>query len=251
MVFVFGASIALLHAHGGNHSGSGNGHQITVHFLNTGVQPGARARIRIQENHGIFLIRIQHAAPGTYDVVLDGGIVDMITVRNNGNGLIVRRLASSTRQRNGNIPTASYDPRGSEVELSLQGVDILMADVPATPAESNARVEIEIDLDDLGVVAGEAEAEFEERRGRMKFEVEIEDIAPGTYDVLVGGVMVGTIEADPGEDEAEIDFDSRPSLGDDDDEDELDLLLTFDPRGQEIVVQQNGVPLFSGTLPLT
>lgn len=59
---------------------------------------------------------------------------------------------------------------------------------------------------------------------------------------------------DQGEDDDDHDGDDDGNHdGDDDDvddDDDMDCLLTFDPRGMEIVIQQNGVALFSATLPL-
>ena len=224
---------------------------IKCSFLNTGVQTQAKARIFVMDNRAqdFFMIVVKKATPGDYDVALDGALVDTLTVRSNGTGRIVRRLSTSTSNGHRKFPTANYDPRGGELDLQLAGVSILTCDVPTTPA--NARVEIEFDLTNLGVVPGDAEAEFEARNGRMQFEVELDHVAPGSYDLLVGGVIVGQIVVEPGDDDEEIEFDSDPSADDDDDDDGMDLLLTFDPRGKEIVIQQNGVPLFSGIFPLT
>jgi hypothetical protein len=241
-------AVMLCTSVGQAHAGQSN--LIKCSFMNTGVQPAAKARIHVMDNRAqdFFQIIVHKATPGTYDVALDGAIVDSLTVRPNGLGRIVRRLSTSTSNGHRKFPTANYDPRGGELSVQLAGVSILTCDVPTTPA--NAKVEIELDLTNLGVVPGDAEAEFEARNGRMEFEVELDHVAPGSYDLLVGGVLVGTIVVEPGDDDEEIEFDSNPSAGDDDDDDEMDLLLTFDPRGKEIVIQQNGVPVFSGLFPL-
>ena len=88
----------------------------------------------------------------------------------------------------------------------------------------------------------------------MKFEVRIEDAVPGTYDLIVGGSNVGQIVVGvDGDGEVEFDSVNGTSVmeedGEDESEDSMDLLLTFDPRGQTIEIQQSGVTDFSGTLP--
>ena len=236
-------------------AGSGHGSQVKFFLMNTGVQPAATGKLLFVSNpaQSMMKLSVSKMTPGIYDVVLDGAVVDQLTVNSKGKGQLRHRSLLASKKSTGSpIP---YDPRGAELAIASAGTALLEGDIPETPAEGQEHVEIEAELTNLGVVSGEAEASFEARSGRMQFEVELEDAPPGTYDLLVDGVKVGDITVGPGG-EGEIEFDSVPSVGDDDDDqgDEegggLDLLLTFDPRGKEIVIGQAGVAQFSTIFPL-
>ncbi|HET9481034.1 MAG TPA: hypothetical protein VFP98_04690 [Candidatus Polarisedimenticolia bacterium] len=218
-----------------------------VFFLNMGVQAGAHGKLMMIENRAqtFFKINLKRMAPGTYDVVLNGAIVDTIIVDASGEGQL--RYRHRTRGKGAGTPLP-YDPSGSEIAIQAAGIAILAANIPATPEEAFLKTEIVIDLTNLGVAPGHAEAEFEARFGRMEFEVEVEDAAPGVYELMVDGVKVADITVDASG-RGEVEFDSRPST--DDDGDDLDLLLTFDPRGKSISVMQNATDLFSATFPMT
>ncbi|MBW2315946.1 MAG: hypothetical protein JRH10_17385 [Deltaproteobacteria bacterium] len=76
------------------------------------------------------------------------------------------------------------------------------------------------------------------------FRVEIEDVAEGSYDLLVGGVLRGSFTAAfdvvQGQVRGEIEFDSDP-------DDPGTLLLDFDPRGQTVeIVEFAGATVLIG-----
>ena len=86
-------------------------------------------------------------------------------------------------------------------------------------------------------VSGSGHADFEERPDRTEFSVEAEDLPNGTYRILVGGVDRGELVIALGVGETE--FRSPVETG--------KVLLTFDPRGQEIEVHDaQGAVLTSG-----
>jgi hypothetical protein len=134
------------------------------------------------------------------------------------------------------------------VEVALTGTIMLSAQVPATPQEAHALIDIQFDLTPGVSVTGTAHAEYRSRFGRARFDVEVTGAVPGTYDLMVGGAIVGQITVDA-TGRGEIEFDSRPGV-DADGGGELSLLLTFDPRGQAVEVQQTSVAMFSGSFPL-
>ncbi|HET6373920.1 MAG TPA: hypothetical protein VFG76_11475 [Candidatus Polarisedimenticolia bacterium] len=220
--------------------------QIKYYFLNSGVQPKAAGKIIMVSNPAqtFFTIVVSHMTPGPYDVVLNGAVVDVLSVGANGEGKLTHR--SSKNGKPGGT-ALSYDPRGGDLAIMATGVELLGAVIPLTPAEAQAKVEVEIDLANMGVGAGSAQAELTARFGRMQFEVQLDDAAPGTYDLLVGGVKVGEVVVGAGG-TGHVDFDSRPSS--DDDDDGLALLLTFDPRGQQIQLMQGGAAMFAAMFPL-
>lgn len=222
---------------------------IRAYMLNTGVRPAARGKIVF--SHGArqsaLTLTARKLAPSTtYDVVVDGRVVDRVSTNAAGNGRIVRR----SRARAGHAAGLAFDPRGAKVEISGPDGTELEADVPECDDDGGVLDETRLDLTAAAGVSGTARAEFREKEGRMKFEVTVEGAVPGVYDLVVGGAAAGQITVGVDGD-GEIEFDSVPSTGDDLDDDAsdaMDLLLTFDPRGQTIEIQQAGVTSFSGTL---
>ena len=222
--------------------------QMKVYFLNTGVQTQAQGKLLLVANRAqtFFTIKVTGMTPGAYDLLLDGAVVDALTVRSDGEG----KVSHGTRvnPRHGVTPLP-YDPRGGDLSIQAAGVDMLMASVPATAAEAQQKIQIRTDLTNMGVQTGAtARATLVSRFGRIQFEVEMESALPGTYDLMVDGVKVAQIEADA-TGFGEVEFDSRPS-SDDGDDDSLDLLLTFDPRGRAISIMQGTASLFAEMFPL-
>jgi hypothetical protein len=230
------------------HAGSGHKNLIKIYFLNTGVQPQAGGKVQFMQNpaQNQFKIKVSHMTPGVYDVVVNGAVVDALTVNPDGCGKVQYRMHFKNHRMGGPLP---YDPRGAEVGIQAAGVILLEASVPSTPEEAFEKIEISTELVNLGVISGTARAQFKMKFGRMQFEVEMNGAIPGTYELLVDGVKKADIVVGA-DGHGEVEFDSRPSSDDEDGDDALDLPLTFDPRGASIVIQQAAVADFSGTLPL-
>lgn len=217
---------------------------IKFFFLNTGVQPQAQGKILFVSNpaQSFFTILVSHLTPGTYDVGLNGAVVDSITVNTKGVGTVSHGTGKN------NATSLPYDPRGGELTIQATGTELLDARIPSTAAAAQQKTEIDIDLSNMGIDPGSAEAVFRSRFGRMQFEVDLHGSAPGTYDLTVGGTKVGQIVVDL-QGKGRIEFDSMPSS--DDNDEGLALRLTFDPRGQEIQVMQNGMADFQAMFPQT
>ena len=87
------------------------------------------------------------------------------------------------------------------------------------------------------------DADFDLSSDEVEFDVEIEDVPVGTYELQVGGVTRGMIDVvdTPSGPEGEIEFGSPP--------DPDEVLLDFDPRGQDIDVLDNGVVILTNVAP--
>ena len=221
--------------------------QMKVFFLNSGVQAQATGKLLFVTNRAqtFFMINVQRMTPGSYDIVLNSAIVDTITVNGSGEGRVLHRFRVNPRHAD---PPLSYDPRGGELEIQATGTTLLMASVPSDPAVAQQKTLIQIDLTNMAAQVGAtANATLTARFGRMKFEVEVHGAVTGTYDLLVDGVKVADIAVNSNG-FGEVQFDSRPST--DEDDDGLDLLLTFDPRGKDVSIMLGVVPQFEGSFPL-
>ncbi|NKI36605.1 hypothetical protein HFP89_15645 [Wenzhouxiangella sp. XN79A] len=115
------------------------------------------------------------------------------------------------------------------------GDDVPRGTVPET---------FDIALVPTGVIPGASgDADFELRPGEVEFDVEIEDLPVGSYELRIGGVTRGTIEVvdTASGPEGELEFGSPPDAD--------ELLLDFDPRGQDIDVLDNGVIILTNVAP--
>lgn len=88
-------------------------------------------------------------------------------------------------------------------------------------------------------ITGSGHADYEERPDRTEFSVEVEDIVDGSYRIVVGGVDQGGLTVNLGTGKTE--FRSPVEAG--------KILLTFDPRGKVIEVQDDqGAVLTTGDM---
>ncbi len=78
--------------------------------------------------------------------------------------------------------------------------------------------------------------------GSAKFEVEVEHFAPGSYDLIVGGISRGTIVIEAGESDGQIEFDTVPSGSG-------EILLDFNPAGQTLSILIGAIEHFNGQAP--
>jgi hypothetical protein len=144
-----------------------------------------------------------------------------------------------------------FDPRGQLIEIkNASGTFFshLFGDGSATPGTGGGATVpgvITIALFNSGADDNAtAKAEFKrDERGRESFEVEVEDLDAGSFEVLVDGVVRGTIQIEPASDgtRGRIKFDDEPAA----DEAPLD----FDPLGAVITIRKDGVTFFQRSFP--
>lgn len=223
--------------------------QMKIYFINTGVQTSAVGKLMFVANpaQSFFTIKVGGLTPGDYDLMLNGAVIDTITVNQDGEGKVTYR--SRVHPRHGTSTPLPYDPRGGVLEIQSVGVAVLSASIPFTAAEAQQKLTIHTDLTNMGIQPGAtAGATLTSRFGRIQFEVEVDDALPGTYDLAVDGVTMAQITVDA-TGSGQVRFDSRPST-DEDGDDGLDQLLTFDPRGKTLTIVQGTDTDFSELFPL-
>lgn len=222
----------------------------------TAAAPGASGTLELEVRPGRaeLELEVRGLPVGDYQFTVDGEVVAIVTVvvdDGDTEGELELQSPAGPGEE-----LLDFDPRGKSVAVVQDETVFLTGNVPEAgdfPGGGTGgnpppfgESEIEITLMNLGVYpAGEAEAELEQEPGRVDFDVEVEDIPVGNYDLLVGGQLRGIIEVFPedGGTEGELEFRFPPEPG--------TQLLDFDPRGQEIVIAENGTPLFSRVFPAT
>jgi len=203
----------------------------------------ARVRSRVRKDgRQKFSVELKHVAPGTYDLFVDGVIRGSIVVASSGRGQIE---FDTQPQRNSTL--LDFDPRGASIDI-VQGT----SSVFAGPLQSRSNginqcnaVENEVFLTS-NAPPGQAKARIRTRDDCDRdLRIEVEKVASGSYDVVIDGVLRGTIQvafdATSGENEGEIEFDSDP-------DDPQELLLDFEPTSASIEIVQGAMIVFAGML---
>ncbi len=214
-----------------------------INLSSTGVQPGASGHARLRESKGKrgFSVEIEDVNDGIYDFLV-GGVVRGTIVVGGGEGEI--EFASGSDDP-GKLPL-DFDPLGGLLQVA-QGATIvltgeMLAPAPGvnvcTPSETTTL---------LGAVGpdpdahGEARVRIEDDCDR-DFRIEIEDLPVGDYELVVDGVVRGTVSVALvlGEERGEVEFDSDP-------DEPGELPLDFDPTGAAIEIRQGAIVFLSGS----
>jgi cytochrome c oxidase assembly protein Cox11 len=205
----------------------------------SGVQPSAsgNARLRLRDDcEKSFHVEIEDVAAGSYELVV-GGVarVTITAVLDTVSSGVRGQIEFSTQaDQAGELPL-DFDPAGQTVEVTQGGTTVLSSvlsgGTPGGGPTSCVESVTELPLLNVGPDPdARAEARLRTRDDcRQSFRVQIENVADGSYELVVGGTIEGTIDASLGQGEIEFDSDDPPKP-----------LLDFDPSGQQIQVRQGG-----------
>jgi len=228
-------------------------HELQIRLSPTGVTPTAsgKAKFKFVRRFSRLTVEAHGLLPGSYDILIGGGAIGTMDVSAEEPA---SRFDFDSRTASGLL----FDPRGTSLEIVNRETRVaeLQADeFPSDKTEEIRKIEIATDFANAGVQpAASGDAEFKSFRGRSQLRVSVAGLAPGTYDVLVGGAAQARI-AVTSLDTVDIAFDSLPSAGVDDQGGESlagdrakkraagSLLLTFDPRGLPVSLSQGGATI--------
>jgi len=201
-----------------------------------------------------FEVEIEEVPEGAYDVYVDGVLRGTLQAAfNAAKGEVEGEIEWETDPDDPGELLLDFDPEGALVEVK-QGNTVFFSGIQTPPLPGApggglcTESETQVALVSTGAIAGakgKADLDVDDDCDE-DFEVEIEDVPEGAYDVYVGGVLRGTIQAvfQPanGEVEGELEWDSDP-------DDPGELLLNFDPRGQLIEIRDGGTVILERTFP--
>lgn len=215
----------------------------------TAAEAGAEVKWRVGTDcRRRFTVKLENMPDGAYDLYVDGELRGT-HVDDEEYELDFRSRPDRDSDDDDDHLPLHFDPSTALIEIR-DGETVLFSDTlaSATPLNTDGECiegEIETHLFNLVVESdGRAKVEVEhEQDCSESFELKLQDMAAGSYDLTVGAVPHGTILvlADGDDLEGEIEFSTDP--------DEGEMLLDFNPRGQTIVISQDGVDLFSRTFP--
>ena len=226
-----------------------------------GINGSGHADFEERADRTEFSVEVEDLADGSYRIMVGG--VDR-------GGVTVVMGIGETEFRSpveaGKV-LLTFDPRGEIIEVHdgqgavLSSGDGMMAGGGGCtnncgggsggggsgggPGLDFGTVDIEVELNNQGVyAAASGDAKLEPRSDRTDFSVEIEDVPVGSYDLRIGGDIVGTIEVvtmPDGSVEGELEFRNPVEPG--------KQLLDFDPRGQQIDVLEGTTVILEQLFP--
>ncbi len=234
--------------------------RISLTPARAGITGSGHADFKERPDRTEFSVEAEDIANGTYRIFVGG--VDR-------GELVVVLGVGETEYRSpveaGKV-LLTFDPRGEIIEVhDVQGAVLSSGDDMFSggggctnncgggggggggggPGLDFGTVDIEVELNNPGVYpAASGDAKLEPREDRVDFSVEIEDVPVGSYDLRIGGNIVGAIEVitmPDGSVEGELEFRNPVEPG--------KSLLNFDPRGQQIDVLEGTTVILEQLFP--
>jgi hypothetical protein len=199
----------------------------------TGVEAGSSGSLKavLKASKSKLQIKAKDLTPNAeYTVTVDGEVAASVTARSNG--------TLKAQFRTGRIPGLDFEVRGTTVAINNLGDDVLDAVVSGNGESADSRSDERAELSPTAAAPGASgDTRYRIKDGRHKFDVKAEGLTDGSYDLVVGSIVRGTIVVTLGK--GEIEFDSEA-------DDAGEILLDFDPRGETIDVVQAGTAFLTG-----
>jgi hypothetical protein len=191
-------------------------------------------------------VEVEDLPIGSYDLYVGGVLRGTIHVAVQFDMSVEGEVEFTTHPDDPNDLPLDFDPAGQMIEVK-QATTVFLSTNLGTPSGGTCDVmDVEPSFTNTGA-DGDAKGKARFRQETdcdRDFRVEIEDLPVGDYELLVGGIVRGTITVQlvAGEEEGEIEFDNDPDQPG-------EVLLTFDPRGQLVEVRQGATTFLNVTMP--
>jgi len=219
--------------------------EIRENLVSTGLVPGAQGDARFEvddKGREKFRVEIEDVPAGAYQLFVGGAQVGTINARTNA-AEVSGEIEFSNSHDKGDQPL-NFDPRGQLLEVKNSAGTLFSQIFGAGNTNSTATVPLQIQLPLFNIgpaTNATAEMEFkQDDRNRQSFGVEIHKVPAGDYQLLVNGVVEGTITVSATS--GKIDFESNPDDG--------GLPLNFNPLGADIMIAQGAIVFFDRMLSL-
>ena len=194
-----------------------------------------------------FTVEIEKVALGNYNLTVAGTVRGSIRAVSTTSG-VVGEIEFDSKVEPGHL-ALNFDPRGQLVEISSAAGKFFSHILGSGSAAGSGGTVVPFDIS-LPLISTGADANASAKAGlkrkvtgELSFEVEVEDVNAGAYDLVVGGMVRGTLTvvADGNGTRGKVEFDTEPGAG--------KLPLTFTVAGQIIVIRQGATVFFERTFP--
>ena len=224
--------------------------EATTPLTNLGVDPDGSGDTRVRTMTDCdrdFQVEIEEVPVGAYEVMVGGVVRGTLTVVDVDGETEGELEFDTDADEPGELPL-DFDPVGQTVEVR-QGATVFFSNVVGAPGGPGTCGEV-LDEPDLTNVGPDGDADGKARFRQeldcdRDFRVEAEDLPVGDYEVVVGGIVRGTLtvaDLGGGVFEGELELDNEPDQPG-------ELLLDFDPRGLLVEVRQGATVFLSVTMP--
>jgi hypothetical protein len=203
--------------------------KLTIPLVRSGSDDDVSgvADFSCKKGRSAFRLRMKNGPPSQEIALLVGGVTRGTFVSSSKGAAKLTLVSGST---------LNFDPRGREIELADAGDDRFLRG-GGTNTVGGASFDERVNLLSTGIQpTASGYALYRVKNGAGRFKVEIEKVVDGTYEVVVDGVVRGTITTLGGRGGVE--------FGDDNGGPALD----FDPLGKWVQVTRNGDVILSRSL---
>src|SRR5262245_31589281 len=184
---------------------------LQVRLEPSGATPGAWGRVqyRTVRRFRRLAIETHGLAPGAYDILIGAGTVGTLEVP----AEVGPDEASTFILDSRRAGLLIFDPRGTSIEVMSQAsgmTELSIDEFPSNKREEMQKTRIKLDFKSTDVQpAASGSTEFRSFKGRSRFAVKVAGLAPGTYELVIGGTPEAALQI-ASLDEVELSFDSMP-----------------------------------------
>jgi hypothetical protein len=221
--------------------------KLTNQLIRNAAAPSnadARAQIHLRSSGSArFGVKVENFGPGSYAVLVGSVPRGTITI---GSGDSDGELAFDTHPDDPGELLLDFNPAGLTVSILSGSTEWFHGSAP-TPSAGGTDQSWESEFARSAAAAPKAEGRIKlsvSASGSASLTVEIQDLAPGTYDVRVGGIIRGQLVAAVHSNRVEgsLKFIANPDQSG-------EALLNFDAAHQPITVEKSGTVHLTGTSP--
>lgn len=216
--------------------------ETEVYMVNTNVIPLGRAKTKLEQrpDRVDFQVELEDVPLGFYDFNFNGemkGVIHVIQTPAGPEGELEFRNPVEA-----NKILLDFNPFGQTLTINQGSTVLFTLDFPQSPGGNgggnggNQNLEIDLEFNNSGVDPdASGSVKYESRDSRKDFKVEVEDLNFGSYQLVVGGNIVETINVNSNKVELEFRDPVEPGK----------LPLNFDPLNQMIEIKQSEVVYLS------
>ncbi|MDB6069274.1 MAG: hypothetical protein JWL81_445, partial [Verrucomicrobiales bacterium] len=229
--------------------------EVEVNLSRQAAAPsGSRVQVKIQKMASgkvQFALDARDLPAGSYSVVIDGAPIGNLVMILDGNRTEGEQEWETNPNKSNELPL-TFDIIGKSIGIISGGTTYFTGTVPTPPTYTGGGTVPPTAVPGVlvrGAAApsgaeGHVEIDFS-LTGAKELEIEIEDVPAGSYEVLVGDAVRGTLTATAGENgvRGQLVFEVSPEMS------EGELLLNFAAAGEPVTIRQGTDIFFTGTVP--